>query len=197
MGFILTVIFVCIINPFVDMSLKENTTLYDYVAANIEVFLSHASENVDSLLPRGPMQLRGTLSYYHQIGSLTDGEYLQALLTKIVWTAICLFITLLIVGLLVTIIKKLLLLFVHLPVIHQADKAAGGIVGACKGAVVIFVAMFIIRLTGGTQFSSNAIWLMNRDVLLNRPYSFVNDISMDRFESMLDIISADPKSFYE
>ncbi len=116
-------------------------------------------------------------SSYEEIGADTFKKYVSRYITYLLITCICYIAVFMISVFALKIIARTIDIFTKLPVIHTLNQLGGGIVGAIKGVIVVWVLFIIIIMSSATEFgavlyrqieASNFLkTLFNNNVILN------------------------------
>ena len=186
--YILVMVLVWLMNPYMDTFLAEHTGIYkaveDQSRSTVNAVIAQTGlDSTDSSLPEKVVeqlplpgiikdQLKGVNGL--QAGQMPDAasisESLSLFLAKRICNGISLTLTWIMATILVKILSMLLNTIVSLPLLNEANKLGGGILGGLKGLAGVWFVMLVLTLLYSTELGQKALKLIEQDVILSFLY---------------------------
>ena len=173
------------VTPHVSSFMMENTRLYPFLREGCERVVEKAAQGLGSkaqeTIGEGalvqelqlPEAMREQLLNQGQgaaLGSLEDGGYLTYVtnfLTEKVYGAACILISWLLGSLVMGILSSILGGIAKLPGIREVNSLVGGILGAVKGALVVWLCLLILTVAWGTEWGQKGLSMASEDTFLS------------------------------
>ncbi len=173
------------VTPYVNTFFKENTGVYAWVESGCSALVQKVADRMgvsdmdaldqaqvvqqlpvtegmrEEILSQNPSQAYGALSASSYL------EYVSQFLTEKVYGAACVLISCLLASIVVGFFASLLGGIASLPGIREVNRLAGGLLGAVKGAFLVWVCLLILTVAMGTQWGERGLAMASQDTLLS------------------------------
>ncbi|MDO5135180.1 MAG: CvpA family protein [Eubacteriales bacterium] len=183
---VLSFLIIWSINPHINEFIREKTPVYRNVQEYCrEMVRNQAGDGravgqqeqnrvveelgLPKLLQEGLLK-NNNAQVYRYLAVTTFGDYVADYLSILAVNGISFLISFLLVTLVTKAVVGALHILTMLPVVHGANKLAGGLVGGIKCIVFLWVALLALMLLCGTEFGRKGMELVEQDVFL----SFLN-----------------------
>ena len=187
------------INPYVNEFFMENTPVYEKIQESCQSFVeSQKKEELTSpgteeqtgfieglelpeLLQKG-LESNNTAEVYTYLAVDSFGEYISEALARMIVNGLSFFVSYLLASVILRLGTWVLNLLAGLPVLKSANKLAGGLVGAVKGVLFVWIAFLVMTILCSTSIGKEALALIEKDAFLNVLYEY--DIFVNVFMSI-------------
>lgn len=182
---VLAMVVVWFINPYVNDFLRENTPVYEKIQ---ESFQSAAETQagtgaidadaqngfIESLglpdLLKNDMKQNNTAEVYDYLSVHSFTEYISDYLAVTVVNGLSFALSYLLATILIRMVTYALDVLAKLPIIHGANKLAGGLLGVCKCVLFVWIALLVLTLFCSTEIGSRGMELVQKDSFLSWMY---------------------------
>ena len=187
------------INPYVNEFFMENTPVYEKIQESCQSFVE--SQKKQELTSPGPEEQTGfieglelpellqkglesnnTAEVYTYLAVDSFGEYISEALARMIVNGLSFFVSYLLASVILRLGTWVLNLLAGLPVLKSANKLAGGLVGAVKGVLFVWIAFLVMTILCSTSIGKEALALIEKDAFLNVLYEY--DIFVNVFMSI-------------
>ncbi len=179
---IIVFVLVWVINPRVDSFLQNNTKLY----TTVETQSRKAVESVTSQLGISALSSPESIVEQLQIPDFMKKqllennnpqgyqaldvsgftEYLTVFLSRKICSGISFVISWIIAAIVVKLLSLLLESVMKLPLLNEANKLGGGIIGGVKGIFLVWLVMLLLTVFCNAEFGRKALETIKKDVIL-------------------------------
>lgn len=190
---VLSIVLVWFMNPYVNDFLKENTPLYEFVRSSTRDYVESKLEGntvaeeqeqtslIESLgLPSfltEEIEENNNASVYQYLSVNTFTDYVSDYLAVAAVNGASFLVSLLLATLLIRMLAYALDIIARLPIINGINKSAGALVGVVKGVLFIWIILMVLTIFCNTEIGRQGLELVERDDLLKWLYEqnvFVN-----------------------
>ena len=189
----------CAINPYVNEFFMENTPVYEKIQESCQSFVESQKKQeltspgteeqtgfiegleLPELLQKG-LESNNTAEVYTYLAVDSFGEYISEALARMIVNGLSFFVSYLLASVILRLGTWVLNLLAGLPVLKSANKLAGGLVGAVKGVLFVWIAFLVMTILCSTSIGKEALALIEKDAFLNVLY--VYDIFVNVFMSI-------------
>lgn len=190
---VLSIVLVWFMNPYVNNFLKENTPLYEIVQNSTRDYVESKLEGNTAMEEQGQSSLLESLglptflteeikennnaAVYQYLAVNTFVDYVSDYLALAAINGVSFLVSLLLATLLIRMLTYALDIIARLPVINGINKSAGALVGIVKGVLFIWIILLVMTIFCNTEVGCRGLELVERDVLLKWLYErnvFVN-----------------------
>lgn len=186
------------INPYVNEFFMENTPVYEKIQESCQSFVESQKKQeltspgteeqtgfiegleLPELLQKG-LESNNTAEVYTYLAVDSFGEYISEALARMIVNGLSFFVSYLLASVILRLGTWVLNLLAGLPVLKSANKLAGGLVGAVKGVLFVWIAFLVMTILCSTSIGKEALALIEKDAFLNVLYEydiFVNVLSL-------------------
>lgn len=187
------------INPYVNEFFMENTPVYEKIQESCQSFVESQKKQeltspgteeqtgfiegleLPELLQKG-LESNNTAEVYTYLAVDSFGEYISEALAKMIVNGLSFFVSYLLASVILRLGTWVLNLLAGLPVLKSANKLAGGLVGAVKGVLFVWIAFLVMTILCSTSIGKEALALIEKDAFLNVLYEY--DIFVNVFMSI-------------
>lgn len=190
------------INPYVNDFFMESTPVYEKIKESCEEFAGGKAEElqaddgekqkeeqkdfIDGLGLPEPLQrslnANNTDDVYNYLAVDTFGNYVSSYLARIIVNGLSFLVSYLLASVIIRIGMFLLDLIAGLPLIKEANKLTGGLVGIVKGVLFVWIAFLVLTVLCSTEIGKAGLNLIEKDAFLNGLYEY--DIFVNFFMSI-------------
>ena len=195
---ILSMVLVWFINPYVNEFLKENTGVYEtvqngcqeYVGSMLEGQLTADGQEQTSLIQslglpsflKEGLEENNTASVYQYLAVNTFAEYIADYLATAAVNGLSFWLSLVLSTILIRTLTYALNIIARLPIIHGVNKSAGAVVGVVKGLLFIWIVLLVLTIFVNTEIGRQGLALVEQDAFMKRLYE--QDIFVNIFMSI-------------
>lgn len=187
------------INPYVNEFFMENTPVYEKIQESCQSFVESQKKQeltspgteeqtgfiegleLPELLQKG-LESNNTAEVYTNLAVDSFGEYISEALARMIVNGLSFFVSYLLASVILRLGTWVLNLLAGLPVLKSANKLAGGLVGAVKGVLFVWIAFLVMTILCSTSIGKEALALIEKDAFLNVLYEY--DIFVNVFMSI-------------
>ena len=187
------------INPYVNEFFMENTPVYEKIQESCQSFVESQKKQeltspgteeqtgfiegleLPELLQKG-LESNNTAEVYTYLAVDSFGEYISEALARMIVNGLSFFVSYLLATVILRLGTWVLNLLAGLPVLKSANKLAGGLVGAVKGVLFVWIAFLVMTILCSTSIGKEALALIEKDAFLNVLYEY--DIFVNVFMSI-------------
>lgn len=187
------------INPYVNEFFMENTPVYEKIQESCQSFVESQKKQeltspgteeqtgfiegleLPELLQKG-LESNNTAEVYTYLAVDSFGEYISEALARMIVNGLSFFVSYLLASVILRLGTWVLNLLAGLPVLKSANKLAGGLVGAVKGVLFVWIAFLVMTILCSTSIGKEALALIEKDAFLNVLYEY--DIFVNAFMSI-------------
>lgn len=187
------------INPYVNEFFMENTPVYEKIQESCQSFVESQKKQeltspgteeqtgfiegleLPELLQKG-LESNNTAEVYTYLAVDSFGEYISEALVRMIVNGLSFFVSYLLASVILRLGTWVLNLLAGLPVLKSANKLAGGLVGAVKGVLFVWIAFLVMTILCSTSIGKEALALIEKDAFLNVLYEY--DIFVNVFMSI-------------
>ena len=187
------------INPYVNEFFMENTPVYEKIQESCQSFVESQKKQeltspgteeqtgfiegleLPELLQKG-LESNNTAEVYTYLAVDSFGEYISEALARMIVNGLSFFVSYLLASVILRLGTWVLNLLAGLPVLKSANKLAGGLVGAVKGVLFVWIAFLVMTILCSTSIGKEALALIEKDAFLNVLYEY--DIFVNVFMSI-------------
>ena len=187
------------INPYVNEFFMENTPVYEKIQESCQSFVESQKKQeltspgteeqtgfiegleLPELLQKG-LESNNTAEVYTYLAVDSFGEYISEALARLIVNGLSFFVSYLLASVILRLGTWVLNLLAGLPVLKSANKLAGGLVGAVKGVLFVWIAFLVMTILCSTSIGKEALALIEKDAFLNVLYEY--DIFVNVFMSI-------------
>lgn len=187
------------INPYVNEFFMENTPVYEKIQESCQSFVESQKKQeltspgteeqtgfiegleLPELLQEG-LESNNTAEVYTYLAVDSFGEYISEALARMIVNGLSFFVSYLLASVILRLGTWVLNLLAGLPVLKSANKLAGGLVGAVKGVLFVWIAFLVMTILCSTSIGKEALALIEKDAFLNVLYEY--DIFVNVFMSI-------------
>lgn len=187
------------INPYVNEFFMENTPVYEKIQESCQSFVESQKKQeltspgteeqtgfiegleLPELLQKG-LESNNTAEVYTYLAVDSFGEYISEALARMIVNGLSFFVSYLLATVILRLGTWVLNLLAGLPVLKSANKLAGGLVGAAKGVLFVWIAFLVMTILCSTSIGKEALALIEKDAFLNVLYEY--DIFVNVFMSI-------------
>ena len=187
------------INPYVNEFFMENTPVYEKIQESCQSFVESQKKQeltspgteeqtgfiegleLPELLQKG-LESNNTAEVYTYLAVDSFGEYITEALARMIVNGLSFFVSYLLASVILRLGTWVLNLLAGLPVLKSANKLAGGLVGAVKGVLFVWIAFLVMTILCSTSIGKEALALIEKDAFLNVLYEY--DIFVNVFMSI-------------
>lgn len=179
------------INPYVNEFFVENTPVYEKIQESCESFINAQNEGKENetaedgseetgfieglelpgLLQRG-MEANNTDEVYRYLAVDSFGSYVSGYLARTIVNGLSFLVSYLLASVIIRIGMFILDLIAGLPVVKEANKLTGALVGIVKGVLFVWIAFLVLTVLCSTEIGKNGLRLIEEDVFLNVLYQY-------------------------
>ena len=191
------------INPYVNEFFMENTPVYEKIQESCQSFVESQKKQeltspgteeqtgfiegleLPELLQKG-LESNNTADAYTYLAVDSFGEYISEALARMIVNGLSFFVSYLLASVILRLGTWVLNLLAGLPVLKSANKLAGGLVGAVKGVLFVWIAFLVMTILCSTSIGKEALALIEKDAFLNvlYEYDFLVNVFMSIFYGM-------------
>lgn len=194
LSIVITLAAVCIVTPIISDFVKNNTgaynKLHDAVEEKLfteEMFSGSESEIIKKIeVPEAVRELlekNNSLEKYKEMGVATFKEYVTRSVTDLIFNAIIFVVSYIIVFIAVRILFAAINLISKLPLINQANKFAGLVIGFAEGLLIVWLLFAAATMLGSTDFGKSVFEQVNGNALLG--FLYKNNLVMKYLLSIM------------
>ena len=187
------------INPYVNEFFMEDTPVYEKIQESCQSFVESQKKQeltspgteeqtgfiegleLPELLQKG-LESNNTAEVYTYLAVDSFGEYISEALARMIVNGLSFFVSYLLASVILRLGTWVLNLLAGLPVLKSANKLAGGLVGAVKGVLFVWIAFLVMTILCSTSIGKEALALIEKDAFLNVLYEY--DIFVNVFMSI-------------
>jgi uncharacterized membrane protein required for colicin V production len=187
------------INPYVNEFFMENTPVYEKIQESCQSFVESQKKQeltspgteeqtgfiegleLPELLQKG-LESNNTAEVYTYLAVDSFGEYISEALARMIVNGLSFFVSYLLASVILRLGTWVLNLLAGLPVLKSANKLAGGLVGAVKGVLFVWIAFLVMTILCSTSIGKESLALIEKDAFLNVLYEY--DIFVNVFMSI-------------
>ncbi|CVI69251.1 Colicin V production protein [Clostridiales bacterium CHKCI001] len=184
---IVTFVIILVAGPYVEQYVKENTSIYETMQANISVFVQeNLQQNVSEMtqtqeesitqlpLPefiQDMLRKDNTVEQYatNQVNGLSDS--ISSALTDIAFRVLIYVAMFIIISIVLRIGLLILDSITKLPGIHLANAIGGAIFGLINALIFIWILCMIVTALASTEFGINALGMIKESPFLSFIYN--------------------------
>ena len=186
------------INPYVNEFFVENTPIYEKIQESCEDFITEQSEGqgektaeareeqdgfienleLPGLLQKG-MEANNTDETYQYLAVDSFGSYVSGYLARTIVNGLSFLVSYLLASVIIRIGMFILDLIAGLPLIKEANKLTGALVGLAEGILFVWIAFLVLTVLCSTEIGKKGLELIEKDVFLNIIYQY--DIFINLF----------------
>lgn len=178
--------------PYVNDFLMKRTPVYEQVRESCEKLISSQIEmssiqegdegtqedaeqsfiekiNIPAILQRN-LRNNNNEETYQYLEAESFEEYVSGYLAGSIVNGLSFLVSYALATLLLKIIMCVLDAVTGLPIINGANRLTGGLVGVCKGILLVWVAFLILTVLCGTEIGKTALEMVESDSFLNLLY---------------------------
>ena len=177
------------INPYVNEFFMENTPVYEKIQESCQSFVESQKKQeltspgteeqtgfiegleLPELLQKG-LESNNTAEVYTYLAVDSFGEYISEALARMIVNGLSFFVSYLLASVILRLGTWVLNLLAGLPVLKSANKLAGGLVGAVKGVLFVWIAFLVMTILCSTSIGKEALALIEKDAFLNVLYEY-------------------------
>ena len=167
---IVTIVASVVIAPVATSSIKRGTNIDENLAQSIYELLSDNKE-IDNYFAEGN-ELPVNIDTSQIANYIESMNVISVRLADIVLTAIVYILIMVVVFIALRIIISATGIVRRLPVIKQADKIGGVVVGFIEGIVVVWIFFTIVTAISGTETASNILLQIHGNTFLEALYNY-------------------------
>lgn len=184
---IISFLLVWVINPYVNTFIREYTPVYETIQNQCQEMVmektgdkkaldkEEQSQVMDDLeipdLLKNTLAKNNTAETYHYLAVNTFSEYISDSLAVMAVNGISFLLSYIISAVVIKLLGYILNVLTKLPVINGINKLAGGVVGAAKCVIFIWIALLVLTLLCDTSFGKTGMTLVQKDTFLNFLYN--------------------------
>ena len=182
---IITIMAAVVIAPMATTAIKNNTNIDENIAQSIYTVLYENKEvdeyfedkqvltgGIEAVKAMPDSELMSVIREYGEASVKEITIRLIALrLADIVLTAIAYLVIMVVVSIVLRVVVAATGLIRRLPVIKQADKLGGLIVGLVEGIAVVWIFFTVVTAISGTQAASNILVQIHGNAILEALYN--------------------------
>ena len=192
---VLSMAVVWFINPYVNQFICENTSVCENIQESCKNMVAQKGKEeihpdreqqediLESLNLPGflvdDLEINNTAEMYRYLAVETFTDYVSGYLSRVAVNGISFLVSFVLATLLIRMITWALNLIAGLPVIKGANKLAGGVLGAAKAVIFIWVAFPVLTILCNTEVGKTGLEMIERDSILSWLYE--KDIFIDIF----------------
>lgn len=187
------------INPYVNEFFMENTPVYEKIQESCQSFVESQKKQeltspgteeqtgfiegleLPELLQKG-LESNNTAEVYTYLAVDSFGEYISEALARMIVNGLSFFVSYLLASVILRLGTWVLNFLAGLPVLKSANKLAGGLVGAVKGVLFVWIAFLVMTILCSTSIGKETLALIEKDAFLNVLYEY--DIFVNVFMSI-------------
>ena len=187
------------INPYVNEFFMENTPVYEKIQESCQSFVESQKKQeltspgteeqtgfiegleLPELLQKG-LESNNTAEVYTYLAVDSFGEYISEALARMIVNGLSFFVSYLLASVILRLGTWVLNLLAGLPVLKSAIILGGGLVGAVKGVLFVWIAFLVMTILCSTSIGKEALALIEKDAFLNVLYEY--DIFVNVFMSI-------------
>ena len=174
------------INPYVNEFFMENTPVYEKIQESCQSFVESQKKQeltspgteeqsgfiegleLPELLQKG-LESNNTAEVYTYLAVDSFGEYISEALARMIVNGLSFFVSYLLASVILRLGTWVLNLLAGLPVLKSANKLAGGLVGAVKGVLFVWIAFLVMTILCSTSIGKEALLnvLYEYDIFVN------------------------------
>ena len=179
------------INPYVNEFFVENTPIYEKIQESCEDFITEQSEGqgektaeargeqdgfienleLPGLLQKG-MEANNTDETYQYLAVDSFGSYVSGYLARTIVNGLSFLVSYLLASVIIRIGMFILDLIAGLPLIKEANKLTGALVGLAEGILFVWIAFLVLTVLCSTEIGKKGLELIEKDVFLNIIYQY-------------------------
>lgn len=178
---VLSLVAVWFINPYVKEFLRENTPLYETVREGCQSFIEPEQEQelqgageqqefIDGLaLPgflKNLLEENNKAEVYRYLAVDNFVDYVTDYLAEAALNVVSFAVSYVLATLIIRMLTAALDILAKLPVIHGANKIAGGALGGCKFVLFVWIALLILSVFCNTEAGKKTTELIENDTFL-------------------------------
>ena len=183
---LLSLVLVYMANPYVNSFLREHTPVASAIHEKCDEFVAEKAQNIENMGEEGQNTLLNNLGLpklltqqmisenngksYQEYAVNSFTEYVSSFLSNLLINGISFLITYIVITILTQAVLKLLDLISKLPIIDGINRIAGGIVGAGKAVVFLWLIMLGLTVLAGTEIGNKGLEYVSNDVFLDLLY---------------------------
>lgn len=183
---ILSLVLVYMLNPYVNSFLREHTPVESAIREKCDGFVKEKAQDIGNMGEAGQNTLLHNLGLpqllTQQIKNNNSGktyqeyavtgftEYVSSYLTNLLVNGISFLITYIFITILTQIILKIMDLISKLPIIDGINRMAGGLIGAGKAVVLLWIVMMVLTIFAGSELGKTGLELVADDFFLKFLY---------------------------
>lgn len=195
---VLSIAIVWFINPYVNEFICENTPVYESIQESCRNMVESKEDKdlnpdrtqqnsiLESLNLPGflvdDLEANNTAEMYRYLAVETFTDYVSGYLAKVAVNGISFLVSFVLATILIRMVTWALNLIARLPIIKGANKLAGGVLGAVKAVLFIWVAFLVLTILCNTEIGKTGLEMIEKDVILNWLYE--RDIFIEVFMSI-------------
>ena len=175
--------------PYVNEFFMENTPVYEKIQESCQSFVESQKKQeltspgteeqtgfiegleLPELLQKG-LESNNTAEVYTYLAVDSFGEYISEALARMIVNGLSFFVSYLLASVILRLGTWVLNLLAGLPVLKSANKLAGGLVGAVKGVLFVWIAFLVMTILCSTSIGKEALALIEKDAFLNVLYEY-------------------------
>ena len=179
------------VHPYMESFLKENTPVYRTVEENCEKLVDSVGEEASQTVMDAASQTaflgnipipglmaqelarNNTAEVYDRLGVTTFIDYVKAFLTEKVFMCISLLACWILASIAVGILTALLNSVASLPGLRTVNHLGGGLIGAAKSLIIIWIILLILTVLYRTEIGRTALEMVQKDTILSFLYEKV------------------------
>ena len=145
------------LNPYVNTFLMQKTSLYDKIQESCRE------------LPGGQNVVEGDEAYQY-LAVDTFGDYISEYLARAIINGLSYLIAYALANLVLRVVLLVLDMIAGLPLISDANRLTGGIVGVAKGILFIWIALLLLTILCSSDIGKRGLELVEKDSVLQVLY---------------------------
>ena len=181
---IIAIILTTILAPYIAVQINKNEAIQksvrEQVGGLIDLIDKNASDEeqevfIDNMkVPsyvKKYLKTNNNLQVYEERGINSFNEYIVDGIVRLIISLITYVVILFVIRIAVFVIAIMASILSSLPVVEENDGVGGGLVGAVKGLMEVWILFIIITMIIHTELGSSAMACINNNVLLREFYN--------------------------
>lgn len=176
------------INPYVNMFFIENTSVYEKIQESCEEFITASDKSQEETQTEGQesfieglelpelllkgMEANNTDETYQYLAVDSFGGYVSGYLARTIVNGLSFLVSYLLASVIIRVGMFILDLIAGLPLIKEANKLTGALVGAAKGVIFVWIAFLVLTVLCSTEVGKAGLDLIENDVFLRVLYEY-------------------------
>ena len=177
-----------VINPYVNTFFIENTPVYEKIQESCEEFITASDKSQEETQTEGQesfieglelpelllkgMEANNTDETYQYLAVDSFGGYVSGYLARTIVNGLSFLVSYLLASVIIRVGMFILELIAGLPLIKEANKLTGALVGAAKGIIFVWIAFLVLTVLCSTEVGKAGLDLIENDVFLRVLYEY-------------------------